>query len=122
MSKETLRELLGETRAEGFEGFDQLIAFAETLDLTPEERMRARMIRLFAVAAVEGASEATADGRDALEAVIASAMAAGYAVATLMVQVLDREGFGEGSDLLIKEFTRGLRFVADYAEKAGEDE
>lgn len=98
---ERLVDLLGETRADGFEGFAAMTGAVEADNtLTAEERVRARFIRLVSVACVE-ALNAPADGAPTADRLLLAIEAMGIVAACLVAQgVADLRGLQASMDAI----------------------
>ncbi|MDR3495341.1 MAG: hypothetical protein P4L82_12140 [Ancalomicrobiaceae bacterium] len=103
MADRTLRSLLGETRGEGFEHFERLIAETAT---TPKERLIGRYLDLFSTAAIEAAREHP--DADPVDIFTAAPFAAGFAIAAMLFQAVDPAGYAGGRKLMTKQFASGL--------------
>jgi hypothetical protein len=99
MTIPTLAELIGDgQRGDGWEGLEH--ATRQYLGSTDtHHRELTRFIRLFTVAAIEGARQSTAAGTSYAETIMEMSRAAGYAVACAATSATDHDDLERLTDL-----------------------
>ena len=115
-----LDEFLGDKpRADGFAEWVRLMLSTEMTVETPQQQTMARLIRLVAIAAVEGCAEESRLGREPLDVFRCLARAMGVcAVAAVASAGADEMRWRDLVAILRLEFTEGAKIYADQCEAA----